>query len=116
MAKDTSSIATEVADKMLEAIKVGHEATLSAVSEATQAYASKLPDYWSVMPDFETLIDFSQELWERQREFNKNLYEALAPIGRTAFGAAKDTAKAAKTAADHAKPAAEHTRAAASKA
>ena len=116
MATDTSSTATEATDKMLEAIKVGHEATLSVMSDLTEAYASKLPDYWSTMPNFETLIDFSQELWERQREFNKNMYEAIAPIGRSAFGAAKDTAKAAKSATDHAKPAAEHTRASAAKA
>jgi hypothetical protein len=144
MARDTSyASVTEVQEKVLDAIKQGQEATLTAVKEVADAFTTalpkmpewaeafttalpKLPDWaevytpklpdMPVVPSFEALIGFTEKVWEGQREFNLKLYEAIAPIGRSAFGAAKDTAKVAKPAAEAAtKP--EHTpRTAASKA
>ena len=98
----------EAQEKVLEAIRVGQEVTVSAVRDVAESYTPKLPDL-SVLPSFETVIDFMEKMWESQRDFNKGLYEAIAPIGRSTFGAAKDAAESAKSAADHAKPAPEHT-------
>jgi hypothetical protein len=125
---------TAMQDKVFDAIKQGQEATLSAVREAAEAfttalpkvpewveaftssmpkmpewaeaYAPKLPDL-PALPTFESIIGFSEKVWESQREFNMKLYDAIAPIGRSAFVAAKDTAKAAKPAVETA-PKAEH--------
>lgn len=132
----STDTASAVQEKVLDAIKVGQEATLTAVREAADAFTTALPKMpewaeafttampkmpeWaeaytpklpnvSVLPSFEALIGFTEKMWESQREFNLKLYEAIAPIGRSAFGAAKDTAKAAKPAADNVKAAAEHT-------
>ena len=130
---DTLSV---VQEKVLEAIRVGQEATLTAVRETTEAYTSaipkvpewagaftaslprlpewaeayvpKFPDF-SVVPSYETLIGFTEKVWDAQREFNQRLYEALTPIGASTFAAAKETAKAAKPAEDKARAAGEHT-------
>jgi hypothetical protein len=134
---------TAVQDKVLEAIRVGQEATLTAVRETAEAfttavprvpewaeaftsalpkppewaeaYVPKVPDF-SVLPSFQTVIGFTEKVWEAQRQFNLKLYEAIAPIGTSTFAAAKETVKATtKPVPDQAKPAAEHTpRAAAS--
>jgi hypothetical protein len=116
-----------VQEKILEAIRVGQEATLTAVRETTvpewaeaftsamprlpewaEAYVPKFPDF-SVIPSYETLIGFTEKVWDAQRQFNQNLYEALTPIGASTFAAAKETAKAAKPAEDKARAAGEHT-------
>nr|MDQ6948121.1 hypothetical protein [Actinomycetota bacterium] len=136
MARDTGyENANAVQEKVLDAIRVGQEATLTAVRETAEAfttalpkmpewaeaftnampklpewaeaYTPKLPDL-SVLPSFESLIGFTEKVWESQREFNLKLYEAIAPIGKSAFGAAKDTAKVAKS-AEPTKPVVEHS-------
>jgi enoyl-CoA hydratase/carnithine racemase len=156
MSRDTSyDSAIAVQEKVLDAIKVGQEATLTAVREVADAYSSSLPKLpeWAEafsaampklpewagaykpempafpsLPSLATLIEFTEKVWEGQRDFNLKLYDAIAPIGRSAFEAAKDTAKKvdkaatdsakvatsnAKAAADNTKAAAEHTKAAA---
>jgi hypothetical protein len=129
---------TAVQEKVLDAIKQGQEATLTTVREVAEAFTTTLPKVpewteafstalpkmpeWAeaytprvpefpVLPSFEAIIGFTEKVWEAQRDFNMKLYEAIAPIGRSAFGAAKDTAKAAKPAADRipTKPVPEHT-------
>ena len=125
-----------VQEKVLEAIRVGQEATLTAVRETTEAYTSaipkvpewaeaftsampRLPEWaeayvprfpdFSVVPNYESLIGFSEKVWDAQREFNHRLYDALTPIGSSTFAAAKETAKAAKPAEDKLRAAGEHT-------
>lgn len=140
MSRDANfETATAVQEKLLEAIRVGQEATLTAVRDAAEAFTTavpKMPEWveamttampkmpeWAggltsnlpdvaVLPSFETLIGFTETLWENQREFNLKFYDAIAPFGRSAFGAAKDTAKAANTATPHKKPTAEQAKAA----
>lgn len=95
----------EAQEKLLDAVKVGQDATLAAVRHAADAFTPKpsdtsvFPNF--VLPNFETLIDFTEKLWENQREFNMSIYEAVAPIGRSTFGAAKDAAETAKATAEH---------------
>jgi hypothetical protein len=124
---NTYDAVTEVQDKVLDAIKQGQDATLTAVREMAEAFTSALPKVpewteafatalpklpeWAeaytpkvpdmpVLPTLEALIGFTEKVWENQREFNMKLYEVMAPIGKSAFGAAKDSARAAKPVAE----------------
>jgi hypothetical protein len=130
---DTLSV---VQEKVLEAIRAGQEATLNAVRETTEAYTSaipkvpewaeaftsampRLPEWaeayvprfpdFSAVPSYERLIGFGEQVWDVQRQFNQDLYEALTPIGSSTFAAAKETVKAAKPAEDKVRAAGEHT-------
>src|SRR5580704_14779911 len=92
MTKDAGT-ATAVQEKVLDAIRQGQEATLTAVREVADAFTSalpKLPEWaesfttslpkmpeWAeaytakmpempTFPSFETLIGFSEKVWEGQ--------------------------------------------------
>jgi hypothetical protein len=126
-----------VQEKLLEAVKVGQEASLNAVKEWVDAFSSimpKLPEWteaftsiipktqeWSgstssqrvpdlfQLPSVDNLIGFTEQLWQRQREFNMNLYETIAPLGQSVFGAAKSSAAKAANAAASAEHSAART-------
>ncbi|HEX3425493.1 MAG TPA: hypothetical protein VHT30_05130 [Acidimicrobiales bacterium] len=130
---------SDVEEKVLDAIKQGQDAALSAVRDAADAVASALPKVpewvgsvtsslprlpeWAdlgITPSIENLMAFSEKIWDSQRRFNQQLFEAVEPIGSQALAAARETAKAAtlvsdapaapKTTASHtAKTTASHT-------
>ncbi len=116
-----SESAAAAQDKLLEAVQAGRAATLTAVHEWAglwtalvpriadwsgrfaslvpktpewaQPFTAEVPDVpdLAIAPALARLIGFSEHIWEGQREFNKSLYEAVAPVGRSIFGAAKAT-------------------------
>ena len=114
---------TAVEDQVLDLIRQGQDTTLSVVREITGAITSALPKVpewvdaftaslpkfpdWAqsylpevpdqvTLPSIDNLVDFSEKVWDSQRQFNQKLIDTIAPVANQAMAAARETAKAAR--------------------